>query len=372
MKQLIYMIFITIFMSGCAIQSGNLVIKQTPYSLEDVEKHHQLFKSGKHKSLNTLIEIYQDRNQPYDVRMASLKVLAESDHPNVMTALTESVETANLLEMDLLLESVKIVVEKGELSSTKALVGGLAVTEDKIMTIRESIVDAIGRNGSEDEILTLVELYEVSLTNHARMNELLTLTLGAMDDDRSIPILMEIAQSSDINIRTRNRAVEILSRKNAPELVDFFVEMMGDAETNEKMRHFALDVMDGIQEERMVLSLLESYQAGKKQYYAMLHSLMNSLTDFENPAIKPALLEVAKTEGYPKALRIKAIRGLANFDDPDMLDEIVAMLEIPENYIYFSEIINVVSELGQYEQLKPQIRMASYIAMQNAMLGGVK
>ncbi len=367
MKHLIVMLLISIFMSGCAIQSGSMIIKQTPYSLEDVEKHHQLFKSGKHKSLNTLIEIYQDRNQPYDVRMASLKVLAESNHPNVIKALTESVESADLLEMDLLLESVKIVVDKGELSSADALVAGLAKTEDKIMTIRENIVDAIGQNGSEDEVLTLVELYEVSLSNHARMNELLTLTLGAMDDDRSIPILMEIAQNSDINVRTRNRAVEILSRKNAPELVDFFVEMMGDAESNEQMRHFALDVMDGIQEERMVLSLLESYQAGKKQYYAMLHSLMNSLQDFENPAIKPALLEVAKTEGYPKALRIKAIRGLANFDDPNIIEEIIAMLEVPENYIYFSEIVDVVSELGQYEQYKPQIRMASFIAMQNAL-----
>ena len=55
----------------------------------------------------------------------------------------------------------------------------------------ENIVNAISTIGSDDEVLTLVELYEVSKSNHHRMNELLTLTLGSIGDDKVIPILIE-------------------------------------------------------------------------------------------------------------------------------------------------------------------------------------
>ena len=68
------------------------------------------------------------------------------------------------------------------------------------MEIREAIVNAIGENGTEDEIFTLLELYEVSRANHARMNKLMTLTLGGMDDERVIPILMDIANNIEMDV----------------------------------------------------------------------------------------------------------------------------------------------------------------------------
>ena len=85
------------------------------------------------------------------------------------------------------------------------------------MDIREKIVAIIGETGTRDKILTLIDLYEVSSSNHSRMNELLSITLGNMDDDRAIPILMEIANNKSINIRIRNKAIEIHAKKNAPE-----------------------------------------------------------------------------------------------------------------------------------------------------------
>ena len=56
-------------------------------------------------------------------------------------------------------------------------------------------------------LFTLLELYEVSRANHARMNKLMTLTLGGMDDERIIPILMEIANNKETDLHIRNRAV---------------------------------------------------------------------------------------------------------------------------------------------------------------------
>ena len=176
------------------------------------------------------------------------------------------------------------------------------------MNLRTSLIEAIGDNNTEDKILALVDLYDISLSNHQRMNELLTLTLGEMEDNRSIPILMDIAQNEEIDLRVRNRAIDILSRKNAPELVDFFVERLGSPGSNDQMLNFVHNSMGIVEKDRILMALLESYQTGKTRYYAVLHSIMNSLENYQNPEIKPVFIEVAKTDGFPRLLRIKAIK----------------------------------------------------------------
>ena len=355
-KQILTILLVSMFLAGCAI-------RQTPYSLEDVEKHRLLFKKGKRKSLQALIDIYKDQNQTLEVRIEALRALAESRHPMIISSIQSSVKNASLIEMDLMHLSIDILSQFSVDGSADSLVIGLKNTEVKVMEIREAIVNAIGENGSEDEIFTLLELYEVSRTNHARMNKLLTLTLGGMDDDRVIPFLMEIANDEQTDIHVRNRAVDVLARKESPELVDFFIEMLGDPVTRDKVNEYAMNVLGEFNDERMIFALLEAYQTGKHQYYAMLNTLMKSLGEYENPAIKPVFIEVAKTDGFPRSLRIKAIRGLAKFNDPNSVDEVIEILSYPSNYIYYDEIITLLKELGVYENYKSQLRIHAFNAM---------
>ena len=72
----------------------------------------------------------------------------------------------------------------------------------------------------------------------------------------------------------RNRAVEVLSKKQAPELVDFFIEMLGDPASRDKVNEYAFDVMGEIPEERMLLALVEAYQVGRHKYYSLLNYLL--------------------------------------------------------------------------------------------------
>jgi len=262
----------------------------------------------------------------------------------------------------------KVIVSSIKMSdktSTEALVKGLATSEDKIMDLRTAIVDAIGENNTEDKILTLLDLYEVSLSNHQRMNELLTLTLGELDDDRAIPILMDIANNDEIDAKVRNRAIEILSRKDAPELVDFFVSMLGSPNSNDAMLDFVSNTMKLEDQDRMVMALLESYQAGKTRYHAILYSIMDSLEDYKNPQMKPLFVEVAKTEGYPRLLRIKAIQSLSNFGDEKVLDNLIPMLYEPGNYQFYYEINNLAQEIDANDAYLNQIREAGLKAMIN-------
>ena len=341
----------------------SIIIKQDPYTSEEIYKLKDLYDAGNHSALEVMITIYQNQNQTYDIRILCLDLLSSLDNPLIKDALKNSIENMTFLDLEFLAKSIDILKNYNDLESTQSLVNGLSMSENKIMDLRETIINAIGEIGTTDEIITLLDLYEVSYSNHSRMNELLTYTLGNMDDDRGIPILMDIANNKNINIRIRNTAIEILSRKNAPELVDYFVEMLGDPETNEEMLNFVSNAMGDIQNDRMIMALLESYQTGKNRYFANLHSIMSALDDYNNPQIKPTFIEIATTDGFPRLLRTKAIKGLQNFKDVGVLDYLIPILENPDNYEFYFDILELAKNLDAPEDYMNMIRNAAYKAM---------
>ena len=195
------------------------------------------------------------------------------------------------------------------------------------------------------------------------MNNLLTTTLGKIGDDKVIPILMEIAKNKNLPVNVRSHAVDVLSKKQAPELVDFFVEMLGDPVSRDKVNEFAFDVMGEMPEERMLMALLEAYQVGRHKYYSLLNTIINSLDNFDNPEIKSLYLEIAQTKDFPSNIRLKAFRGLTRFSDPEVVDEIVELLNDPANYVYYNEIVGMLHEFGVYDNYQDKLRMAAFKAM---------
>lgn len=334
-------------------------------TLDDVREQRELLNDGKRAPITLLINAYNNTDLTRKVRMAALQTLAESKNPLVLEAIQKSVKNAELLDMDMMITSIKLLAEFGDSSSTTALTNALKKTENKIMNMRQVIIEAIGKNGTTDQIITLLDLYEISRTNHARNSELLSLTLGNMEDDRAIPILIDIAKNEENNLRIRKLAVDVLAQKEATELVDYFIELLGDPDSREKMNEFALEVMGGLNNERMTLALLESYQIGKQQYYSMLIRLMDSMSEEENIQIKPTLVEVALSEKLPYHIRIKAIKALPRFDDPKIIEDILPLLNDSNNYIFFNHIVDLIDALDAYNEYEPHLRMASYKAMLN-------
>ena len=345
--------------------NDGILLKLEPYTINEINSLQELYDLGNVRALETLISIYKDKNQVYDTRFYVLDILSKYDNPLIQEALEESITNNSFLDLELLYKSLDLLISYEDMSSTNALVESLANTENKIINLREKIISTIGEIGSEDKILTLIDLYEVSLSNHARMNEIMSLTLGNMDDYRAIPILMKIANDKSINIRIRNQAVEILSKKNAPELVDYFVELLGDPETNEEMTTFINNAMNDIHNERMILVLLESYQTGKNRYFANLNSIMEVLKDYNNPQIKPAFIEIAQSNLFPRLIRSKAIESLINFNDLKVLDEIIPILNNPKNYDYYFDILNLAKTLNADTGYMDMIRSAGLKAMEN-------
>ena len=335
------------------------------FTFEDIEKLKDSYNTGSEKALNKLIAIYQDPNQSIAIRLSALEAVENSKDLNLKIALEEVIQNADFVLDDLMKKSLYTLIKMDDKSSSNAIVKGLQNSEDKIIDLRTIMVDAVGENNTEDKIITLLELYEVSASNHQRMNELLTLSLGDLDDERAMPILMDIARDNSLKMSTRNRAIEILSRKNSPELIDFFVEILGDPNSNDTMQEFINSSMGLENRDRMVMALLESYQIGKTRYHAILYSIIEGLEDYNNPQMKPLFLDVAQTEGFPKGLRIKAIQSLANFNDETVLNDLIYMLESHENYQFYYEIYTLAEKLNANQTYINKIRQAGFNAMKN-------
>ena len=348
-----------ILIGGCA------QVSQYPskYDLQDVEKQRLNFKRGDEEALQLLTKIYKDKNQSYEVRLAAIRALSESRHPMIINDIQSSIQNASFIELDLMKEAIKILINFQEISSTNSLIEALNATEEKSMEIRKYIINAIGENGTEDEVYLLIKLYEVSKRRNVQMNSLLTTTLGELGDDKVIPILMEIAKNKTLPINVRSSAIEVLSNKQAPELVDFFVEMLGDPISRDKVNEYAFDVMGEIPEERMMLALIESYQVGRQKYYSLLNTIINNLDNYDNPEIKSVYLEIAQTTDFPSNIRIKAFKGLTRFSDPEVIDGVIELLNDPENYVYYSEIIAMLHEFDMYDNYRDKLRISAYNAM---------
>ena len=262
-----------------------------------------------------------------------------------------------------------------EISSTDSFFSSLITIEEKNLAIRKSLLDAMGDDTTNYDVEILIHLYDINKRSNALMNQILTQTLGNMGDKKAIPILMEIALNNDLPVSVRSSSVEILSKKQAPELVDFLVEILGDPASRDKVNEFALNVMGDLSEGRMIMALLEAYQLGRNKYYSLLNTVMKGLDNYDNPNIKSVYKEIAHTEDFPSNIRLKAFKGLTRFaDDPEVADEIIELLNDPDNYVYYQEIITSLKDYEIYNDYQVKLRMAAFKAMQNDLdpLGGVE
>ncbi|MFB0516689.1 MAG: HEAT repeat domain-containing protein [Candidatus Neomarinimicrobiota bacterium] len=311
----------------------------------DVEKLRLQYQKGKMGALLEIITIYEDPEQALSVRIAAARALGESRHPKAVDALARTVSNAEALDIDMMLASIEVLAQIPSNASARALTQALSTTDAKLDSLRSALINGLETIGSEDYIHTLIDLYQASRESHLRMQRMLTRALGSIGDEKAIPVLMNIAADPEVELATRSAAIELLAEKRTPEVIAMFANMLGDPGTNMQLRDFALRAMGDIKEERLVLALLETYQLGRQEYYSLLNTLLTALGEFDDPAIKPTMLEIALSEDFPLSFRKRAITNLANFNDPTVLDPVIALLEDPENYHLREEISTLTEAL---------------------------
>lgn len=338
-------------------------------TLAGVEELRLRYIKGDISALEELIATYQDENQPLDVRVSSVRAMAESRHPLALHSLAEYVSEAEALELDLMVASIDVLgqFEKDPIAS-EALTESIFSIDNKLRDLQSTVFKSLANVSTEDQVLVLIDIYERSRASYYNTATMVAKTLAEMDEDEVVPILIFLSKDETLDVKTRNRALEILaSRKDDPQVVAMFVEMLTDPSTETQLRDFALHTMRGVKEERLILALLETYNQGQASYYSLLNTLLDALGKFDDPTIKPTLAEIALADNVPRDLRIKAIRNLGNFRDPEIFKKVLPMLEDPESYIYYPYIIELAQTLGVAEEYKNEIKEAALVAQEKAL-----
>ena len=365
----INILILAIFLlQGCSTLKGLFGKKSIgdpndPDFLNRVQELKSAYRGGNIRALDELIEVYQDPDLHAKLRVAAGKTLAQTQHPRALHAISEMVATTTALDYTLLNESISMLGMFSENpKAANALVKSMRTMEKRTNEVHIALVKSLNRVRTKDQILALLDLYEVAKSNMSRTERLLTETLGAIGSDQVVPVLTSVARDPKINIGIRNKAVEILGKKNPTDVAIAFAELLGDPNTNLEVREFALNTMKGVKEENLVLALLNTYNMGKTQYYSLLNTMLAALGEFDDPEVKKAVIEIAQSNDYPTDIRKKAIDNLAAFNDPSVVEGLLPMLEDKENYIYYDNIINMVYALGEEKKNAESVRRMAFKA----------
>ena len=334
-----------------------------PDFLNRVQELKSAYRGGNIRALDELIEVYQDSDLHVKLRVAAGKTLAQTQHPRALHAISEMVATTTAVDYTLLNESISMLGMFSENpKAANALVRSMRKMEKRTNEVHIALVKSLNRVRTKDQILVLLDLYEVAKSNMARTERLLTETMGAIGSDQVVPVLTSVERDPKVNIGIRNKAVEILGKKNPDDVAIAFAELLGDPNTNLEVREFALNTMKGVKEENLVLALLNTYNMGKTQYYSLLNTMLAALGEFDDPEVKKAVIEIAHSNDYPTDIRKKAIDNLAAFNDPSVVDGLLPMLEKKGNYIYYDNIINMVYALGEEKKNAESVRRMAFKA----------
>jgi len=365
-KGLILLVFLSLTLNSCSfIKKLSLGKKGEAPSVtfELIDKLRIAYEDGRIQALEELISIYNDSSLPFEARIEAGKVLGDSQHPTALNAIAQTVSSGAALDITFMEESIKLLTKFRENpKAAEAMIQGMENIELKTNSLHMTLVRSLNKIRVEDQVLALLDLYEIAHANVERTDLLLAETLGAIGTEEVVPILVSIAKNPGIKIGVRNRAVEILGKKNPADVANAFAELLNDPATNLEVREFALKTMRGVKQENLILALLNTYNAGRNEYYSLLNTLLEALGNFDDPQVFKAIIQIGLTEDLPINLRKKAIESLGGLKNPNVIPRFLPLLSDAKNYTLHGSIVQMVGRLGKQDLYHEEIRRLAFTA----------
>ena len=365
-KGLILLVFLSFTLNSCSFIKKIFPGKQEEapsVTFELIDKLRIAYEDGRIQALEELISIYNDSSLPFEARIEAGKVLGESQHPTALNAIAQTVSSGAALDITFMEESIKLLTKFRENpKAAEAMIQGMENIELKTNSLHMTLVRSLNKIRVEDQVLALLDLYEIAHANVERTDLLLAETLGAIGTEEVVPILVSIAKNPGLKIGVRNRAVEILGKKNPADVANAFAELLNDPETNLEVREFALNTMRGVKQENLILALLNTYNAGRNEYYSLLNTLLEALGNFDDPQVFKAIIQIGLTEDLPISLRKKAIESLGGLNNPNVIPRFLPLLSDAKNYTLHGSIVQMVGRLGKQDLYHEKIRRLAFTA----------
>ena len=367
-KHITIVICCLLIFQGCATIKGffgkkSIMDPDDPNFLNNIQKLRSAYQDGDIQALEEMIQVYNDDDQHIKARIEAGRMLANTQHPMALNAIAKMVETTSAVDFSFLKASIEMLaLFRENPKASFAMVESMHILEERTNNLHLTIAENLNKVRTKDQILVLLDLYEIAKANMSRTEGMLTQILGGLGSDQVIPVLTAIAKDPNVRLGIRNKAVQILGKKSPEDVATAFAELLGDPNTNLEVREFAINTMAGVKQENLILALLNTYNTGKSQYYTLLNTMLSALGEFNEPEVKLAVVEIASSEDYPIDIRKKAIDNLGTFKDASVIPKILPILEKKENYVYYDNILDMVYMLGEEKIWAEQVRRMAHRA----------
>jgi len=365
-KGLILLVLLSFTLNSCSLIKKIFPGKKEEaprVTFELIDKLRIAYEDGRIQALEELIAIYNDSSLPFEARIEAGRVLGDSQHPTALNAIAQMVSGGEALDITFMEESIKLLAKFRENpKAAEAMIQGMENIELKTNSLHMTLVRSLNKIRVEDQVLALLDLYEIAHANVERTDQLLAETLGAIGTEEVVPILVSIAKNPVLKIGVRNRAIEILGKKNPADVANAFAELLNDPATNLEVREFALNTMRGVKQENLILALLNTYNMGRNEYYSLLNTLLEALGNFDDPQVFKAIIQIGLTDDLPLDLRKKAIESLGGLKNPNVIPRFLPLLADAKNYTLHGSIVQMVGRLGKQDVYHEEIRRLAFTA----------
>ncbi len=365
-KGLILLVLLSFTLNSCSLIKKIFPGKKEEaprVTFELIDKLRIAYEDGRIQALEELISIYNDSSLPFEARIEAGRVLGDSQHPTALNAIAQMVSGGEALDITFMEESIKLLAKFRENpKAAEAMIQGMENIELKTNSLHMTLVRSLNKIRVEDQVLALLDLYEIAHANVERTDQLLAETLGAIGTEEVVPILVSIAKNPVLKIGVRNRAIEILGKKDPADVANAFAELLNDPATNLEVREFALNTMRGVKQENLILALINTYNMGRNEYYSLLNTLLEALGNFDDPQVFKAIIQIGLTDDLPLDLRKKAIESLGGLKNPNVIPRFLPLLADAKNYTLHGSIVQMVGRLGKQDVYHEEIRRLAFTA----------
>ncbi|MGC9364292.1 MAG: HEAT repeat domain-containing protein [Fidelibacterota bacterium] len=353
-------IILSLLLATCATKVATI-------SEEDVEQLRVDYNKGDLNTIEEMMAIYKDPSQPIETRIAVLQAMAQTMHPDAIKLIHDFMAQGVGLNYALLTASATELIKNPTPENVDAIVKGLVSAQQKYIEFRTAAMAKLETADITAQVEQLLNLYQTEKENYALVQESLARVLGSAEDDKVIPILINIAKDKTVSLSVRSLALEILGKRQHPLITQTFIEMLGDPESQQQIRDFALQAVADVKQADVILALLETFNAGKEDYFKLTEILTRALGDFSDPAVIPTLAEITQNQDFPLKTRKDALTALIKFNDPEIFEQLLPMMEDPKNYVLFDEMTAMATALGDPVAFE-KLRRKAFLAQQKAMV----
>jgi HEAT repeat protein len=357
------------------------LIKEFPKSSWRREAEAMLVELGYGDAVNQALTKAQTDNENCEMKILALQSLFEADEDRAISYSSQVLKTSSADCPALRAAAVSLRGEHGGPRATPILLEIARSNPD--LKLRLTAIRRLGENESDSVAEELAKLYDADSTKEVRIQILRA--FAEMHSPRAEAKLVEVARSGN-DLELRQYAIRCLGEHDGAASLDTLIGLY-DSDKTPEIRSQILRALSERDDPRAQAKLLDIARRGETPELRIeairrvaehggiaLDDLLGLYSDETNEAIKEGLLHAYSEIDDPRAiaklaevatrstekldLRLSAIRGLGNHDNPQVTAELIAMYDAEQNVQVRAALIRAFGESKDKAAVRKLIAIA--------------